>query len=92
MKKDRFKEIEIARTSKAEGMLVKRLATTMTRQEEQNSMPMKNIKPSNRKYDENEEFGGEISDIWGTGPTPYKSKKFAHYRNTFAKTEHIKVK
>ena len=47
LKKDRFKEISNARTSKTEKVLMKRLATKATRREQDNIVK-KQIKPSNR--------------------------------------------
>ena len=46
---------------------------------------------SNRKYDENELFGGELMDIWST-PQEVKSKKFAEWKQGHGKLTAPNVK
>lgn len=63
LKADRFKEIEYARTSKTEQVLIKRLSAAIDRKAAagKDQGPQKK-----RKANEDEMYGGELEDLWST--------------------------
>ena len=91
LKANRFKEEEHARTSKVDEKLIKRYARKQTIRESAGLQPIpKRVKPTNRTYDETDDFGG-LEDIWGS-TTEVKSKDFDHYKTGFAKLDYRNVK
>ena len=90
LKKDRFKEKESVERSRTEEKLIKREMAKMQRKETAGISVVPRKPTSNRKY-EDDEFGGELMDIWST-PAEVKSKKFDHWKNNFAKKTAPNVK
>ena len=87
LKADRFKEIEHARTSKTEQVLIKRLSNTMERKAAAGMDPGPQKK---RKATEDELYGGELEDVWST---PHEdTRRMATYKNKFAKLDQVNVK
>ena len=76
LKANRFKEHTDAHTSKTEEVLIKRIMKKMDNREAAGLEPnYKRQKTSPTRVNEDEEFGGEVLDIWAT-PSVVKSKKF----------------
>jgi hypothetical protein len=87
LKADRFKEIEYARTSKTEQVLIKRLSATIDRK----AAAGKDLGPQKkRKANEDEMYGGELEDLWST-PND-KSRRMTTYKEKFAKLDQVNVK
>lgn len=92
LKANRFKEILDSKTSKTEEVLIKRYMATMARKEAAGLAPVqKRQKVSNRVVREDEQYGGELEDIWSTGPV-LRSKTHERYLNGFAKKDFVRVK
>ena len=63
----------------------------MSRRETKGLEPVpKKIKPTNRTFNEEDEFG-ELGDLW-SAPKEVRSKDFNRYQTGFAKKDHTNVK